>query len=94
MGKHIVDGPLALARATMQTSSRKTYGKSANRLRLLLELRQDLVDRERSVVRSDVTSSVAAHGGDAARSGGQLKARRALSIARSMAAAGSLRASP
>ena len=53
MGKHIVDGPLAAARGTVQSSSRQTCGKRGDGLRLLLELRQDLVDRERSVVHGD-----------------------------------------
>ncbi len=53
MGEHIVDGPLAVARRTVQSSPRQTCDKLGDRLRLLLELRQDLVDRQRSVVQGD-----------------------------------------
>ncbi len=53
MGKHIADGPLAPARGNVQSSSRQTCGKGGDGLWLLLELRQDLVDREGSVVHGD-----------------------------------------
>ena len=48
MCEHIVDGPLALARETVQSSLWQTCRKSGDGLWLFLELRQDLVDRERS----------------------------------------------
>ena len=50
MRKNIVDRPHAPARANLQSSSRQTHGKSGDGLRLLFELRQDLVDRERPVI--------------------------------------------
>ncbi len=54
MRKHIVEGPLAAARGLVQSSSRQTRGKLGDGLRLLRELEQDLVDRERSVVHGDM----------------------------------------
>ncbi len=57
MRKHIVEGPLAAARGLVQSSSRQTCGELGDGLRLLRELEQDLVDRERSVVHGDMLGS-------------------------------------
>ena len=45
MGKHIVDGPLAAAWGTVQSSPRQTCGQRGDGLRMILELRENLVDR-------------------------------------------------
>jgi hypothetical protein len=53
VGENIVDGPLAGAPWTVQSSSRQICGKSGDLIRLLSELSQDLVDREWAVVHRD-----------------------------------------
>jgi hypothetical protein len=53
MGKHIVEGPLAPARGTVQSGSRQARSERSDLLRLLRESAQDLVDRERCVVQED-----------------------------------------
>jgi hypothetical protein len=53
MGEHIVDGPLARARGTVQPSSGQTRGKRCDGLRLFFELSQGLVDRKRPVVHDE-----------------------------------------
>ena len=53
MRNHIVEGPLAPARGTVQSGSRQARGEPGDLLRLLRELAQDLVDRERGVVHDD-----------------------------------------
>ena len=53
MGEHIVDGPLSMARWSVQSSLPHTCGKRGDGLRLFFELRQDLVYREGSVIHVD-----------------------------------------
>ena len=50
MGEHIVDGPLTRTRGAVQPRSRQMGGKGCDGLRLLFELGQHMVDRERAVV--------------------------------------------
>ena len=54
MGKHVVEGPLAAARGTVQSCARQAGGERGDGLRLLGEPGQDLVDRERGVVHEEV----------------------------------------
>ena len=50
MGEHIVGGPFARTRDPVQSPSRQICGQLRDGLRLLFELVQQLVDRERPVI--------------------------------------------
>ncbi len=50
MGKLVVERPLAAPRAFVQSRSRQTCRQLGDRLRLLRQLSQDVVDRARSVI--------------------------------------------